>query len=60
MEFVDGAIIRTDSVDLVTVCPKSEIAQMVTNKALIDLSIAAYLIGVVAALNIIIQLWWGS
>jgi hypothetical protein len=51
---------HTQSVDLITVCPKSEITKMVTNRAIIDLSIATYLIGVVTALNIIIQLWWSS
>jgi len=40
-----------------TVYPKSQYAQIVTNKANIDLAIAAYLVGAVGALYIIIQLW---
>ena len=57
MEFNNGMRIQTDSVDLITVCSKSQITQMVTNKALIGLSIATYLVGVMATLNIIIPLW---
>lgn len=41
----------------ITVYPKSQYAQIVTNKTNIDLAIAAYLVGAVGAIYIIIQLW---
>ena len=50
-------IMSNRTVDIITVYPKFEGAQIVNNKVLIDLSIAAYIVGAMGALNIIYLLW---
>jgi hypothetical protein len=42
---------------MITVYPKSEVAQYFSNKTIIDLTFAAYIVGVFGAFNIIYQLW---
>jgi len=49
-------ITSTNEFDLITVYPKSEIAQITTNKAIIVLTIALYFLGVVGTIKIIIDL----
>jgi hypothetical protein len=44
----------------ITVYPKSQIAQIVTNKAFLYVAIATYLVGAASVLNIIFQLWYGT
>lgn len=58
IKFMDGSEVQIPhGTDFITVFPKSEIVQMVTNKVLMELSFAAYLIGVFGALNFIYLLW---
>ena len=58
IKFMDGREAQIPhGTDFITVFPKSEIVQMVTNKALMELSFAAYLIGAFGALNFIYLLW---
>ena len=49
-------ITSTNEFDLITVYPKSEIAQITTNKAITVLTIALYFLGVVGTIKIIIDL----
>ena len=44
----------------ITVYPKSQTAQIITNKAFLILAFATYIVGVVALANIINQLWKGT
>jgi len=57
LEFMHGHPRSTNTVDLITVYPKSEVAQYFSNKTIIDLTFAAYIVGVFGAFNIIYQLW---
>ena len=57
VELIDGTQIPNEhSVDIITVYPKSEVAQIVTNKTYIDLAVAAYFLGVISVVKIIIDL----
>jgi hypothetical protein len=56
VELIDGILPTEHSVYIITVYPKSEVAQIVTNKTYIDLAVAAYFLGVISVVKIIIDL----
>jgi hypothetical protein len=58
LDFFNGPPQPTASSDVaITVYPKSQLAQLVTNKASIDLAFAAFFLALVGTLNIIYNLW---
>ena len=44
----------------ITVYPKSQVAQIITNKAFLYLAIATYIVGAFSVFSIIVQLWKGT
>ncbi|MGB5099816.1 MAG: hypothetical protein WBN94_04375, partial [Methanothrix sp.] len=54
--FENKKIQSQNNVDLITVYPKSETAQITTNKAIAILTIALYFLGFIATIKIIIDL----
>lgn len=57
IEFTDGGNAgNMKTPEIITVYPKSEIAQIISNKVLTDLTIGAYVIGFVGAVKVILDL----
>lgn len=57
IEMTNGnQIINQHTPEIITVYPKSEIAQIISNKVLTDLTIGAYVVGFVGAIKVIIDL----
>ena len=57
IEFTDGEnTINMETPEIIIVYPKSEIAQIISNKVLADLTIGAYVVGFVGAVKVILDL----